>query len=375
MTIAAHIAVNKHSAPSFLFECLTRLALQYPGNHFILFIDKADKGAAIAPDNCTWVLISPKIKNSLLLHYWYNYKLPYLLKRYNAGVFISENAVLSIRTNKPQMMVLKDLIPAKKMIVKADKHARYLRKFFPFFLKKATTIFTSEKYIEDTTAAKYPFTKNKILSVYPGINKNYQPISWQQKEEITAAYADEKDYFLYPVSSNTKNNIITALKAFSQFKKWQKSNMQLLLMVQDKTLLSAASGDGLVKDFGLYKYRNEVKIIAQTDDKENAKIIAGAYALLYLPAHEKIEYPCLNAMQCEVPVITTATNLNKSMYGEAVIYCTTDEKTIAQKMMLVYKDENLRNDCIKNGLLQTARYSWDSSTQLMWQAIIKISEQ
>ncbi|MEP6711819.1 MAG: glycosyltransferase [Ferruginibacter sp.] len=367
MIIAAHLTVNKHSTPSFLSECLGRLALQYPDDHFIFFTDE-DAGETPALINCTYVLISPKIKNSLLLHYWYNYKLPSLLKRYNANVFISENGMLSIRSNKPQMMVIKNTFFTKKKLIPGI-HSRYLEKFFLPFLKKATAVITTEKYIEDMLAAKYSFAADKILSIYPGLSRNYQPISWQQKEEITAAHADEKDFFIYPVSANTKNNIIYVLKAFSQFKKWQKSNMQLLLLLQH------IPGENLIKDFGLYKYRNEVKIIKQQDDKQAARIIAAAYALIYLPAEERIAYPCLHAMQCEVPVITTAGNLNKSMYEDAAIYASTNEKIIAEKMMLVYKDENLRNDCIKKGLLQTGKYNWDTSTRLFWQAIIKNSEQ
>ena len=362
MTIAAHIVENKNPSPSFLRECLTRLAITQPQNHFIFFIDSTGSFLADIPANCTPVLISPKIKNSLLLHYWYNYKLPHQLKRYNADVFISENAVLSLNISTAQIMLVKNITVDKKRIPGQDKHARYLQKFFPAFLKKAINILTTEKYSAEIIAEKYPFASGKIFTVYHGLNKNYQPLGWQQKEEIKIIYADEKDYFLYAVSANTKKNIIAVLKAFSQFKKRQKSNMQLLLLAQDKDAIA-------IKDFHLYKYRKEVKLITDSDDKEAAEIMAAAYALIYLPIEQSTEQPCLEALQCGIPVITTDNIFNRSMYDDAVIYTGTDEKMIAEKMMLLYKDENLRNSYIKRGLRQTVKYNWDNTAQLFWQAI------
>ena len=364
MTIAAHII----GSPSVLWESLNRLAITQPQNHFIFFIDTAGRQPADIPGNCTPVLISPKIKNSLLLHYWYNYKLPHQLKRYNADVFISENAVLSLNINTAQIMLVKNITGEKKTIPGQDKHARYLQKFFPAFLKKAMTILTTEKYLAEIIAEKYPFATGKIFPVYHGLNKNYQPQGWQQKEEIKTIHADEKDYFLFTVSANTKNNIIAVLKAFSHFKKWQKSNMQLLLLAQNKDAVA-------IKDFHLYKYRKEVKIITGSDNKEAAEIMAAAYALIYLPVKQSADQPCLEAMQCGIPVITADNILNKSMYDDAVIYTGTEEKIIAEKMMLLYKDENLRSNYIKKGLMQTAKYNWDNTAQLFWQAIIKMGEQ
>ncbi len=366
MTIAAHITCDKHTGKSFLFESLSRLAVTYTDAHFIFFTDKANKYTANPQKNCTYVLVSPKIKNTLSRFYWYNYKLPVLLKRYDAGVFLTEDGMLSLRTRKAQMMIISDVELLKKLISTTGQRRAYPKKFFISFLKIASAVLLTEKHIAETLALNYPVISKKCTLIHHGLNENYKPITWEQKQEITVQYTENKDYFIYPVSAGTKNNIINVLKAFSQFKKWQKSNMQLLLLVQ------AVPGGELIKDFHLYKYRTAVKIIEQKNDQQAALITASAYAVIYLPSVENTDDYPLNAMNCEVPVISIENNLTKDIYNKAVVYTLNNSKSISEKMMLLYKDENLRKDCIQQGLQLTARYSWDNTTHLLWQNIEKV---
>ena len=44
---------------------------------------------------------------------------------------------------------------------------------------------------------------------------------------------------------------------------------------------------------------------------------------------------------------------------------------IAEKMMLIYKDENLRNSLVAKGKTIAAHYSWQRTAELLWQSIQK----
>ena len=82
--------------------------------------------------------------------------------------------MLSLNINTAQIMLVKNITGEKKTIPGQDKHARYLQKFFPAFLKKAMTILTTEKYLAEIIAEKYPFATGKIFPVYHGLNKNWR---------------------------------------------------------------------------------------------------------------------------------------------------------------------------------------------------------
>ncbi len=61
--------------------------------------------------------------------------------------------------------------------------------------------------------------------------------------------------------------------------------------------------------------------------------------------------------------------------GDAALYVDpSDHEDIADKMMRIYKDEILRNELIKKGQVIHPRFTWDRTTELLWQSILKAVE-
>jgi len=361
MTIAAHIHTSANESP-FLPECISRLAAQKANDHFIIFSEK--KIAALAGySNCTQILISPVIKNSLLLHYWYNFKLPALLKKYNPAVFISENSACCLRTATPQIMIIKDdFIHAKKSPEK-NIYSRYLKKYFIKFAQKAAAVAVTKAYTEQQLLARYPELKNKTITILHGLDNIYNPVSENERKMIQEKYAEGNGYFVCECSTLTQSHMILVLKAFSIFKKRLKSGMQLLLI--NKT------GENPVPDFHIYKYRNEVQILAYVSKKWEADIVAAAYAAIYLPCFSSTNNWGLQCMVLGIPLITLEHKDLTTMYEDAAMYAAADEKKIADYMMILYKDETFRNVYINKGQKLAASYNWQDSSNSLWQTILQ----
>ena len=121
-----------------------------------------------------------------------------------------------------------------------------------------------------------------------------------------------------------------------------------------------------------YKYRDDVLLTGYAEEKELAKIIAAAYALVYPSLHEGFGVPVLEAMRGEVPVITSANSSMQEIAKEAALYADPNSHTdIANKMMLLYKDENRRKELIQQGKEVAQQYNWDKTADLLWQSILK----
>jgi glycosyltransferase involved in cell wall biosynthesis len=112
-----------------------------------------------------------------------------------------------------------------------------------------------------------------------------------------------------------RHNGMNVLKAFSFFKTRQKSNMQLII-----TADNTSSNDSLIENLKTYKYRKEVHLFLRLQEKELAKITAGAYALLYPALYEGMPLIPLQAMQCDVPVIASKTGALIELYPGSVLY-------------------------------------------------------
>jgi glycosyltransferase involved in cell wall biosynthesis len=107
---------------------------------------------------------------------------------------------------------------------------RYYNSFFTKrFVKKATSIVTFSNYLLTSLIEKYPLAANKAKAIYIAIPDLFIPVDREQKQNIKDSFADGREYFLFMGGNHPIKNLVGLLKAFSLFKRWQKSNMKLIV--------------------------------------------------------------------------------------------------------------------------------------------------
>jgi glycosyltransferase involved in cell wall biosynthesis len=76
-----------------------------------------------------------------------------------------------------------------------------------------------------------------------------------------------------------------------------------------------------------------------------------------------------------VPVLTSANTSMQEIGEDAALYFDPSNHTdMAEKLMLIYKDEDLRKSLILKGKAVARKYSWKKSAELLWGCIIKCIE-
>ena len=365
--IAALISSTYYRS-SILYNCLLQLAKEQPGSHFLLLVNNDFYAQENLPANVEMSRVNLAPKNAITLHYWYNFKLPSLLKKYKVSCFLTEGNILSLRADIPQFLLVNDLSFLHRKPVLVQEHAGYIKRNFHKFLQKASGIFVTETFLKETLLVRYPAIKEKLSVAGHGLDEAFRPISWDQKESILETFSGGTEFFIAECSRLTQANVFSLVKAFSLFKKRQKSDMQLVLLLKELTI------EECVRDFHLYKYRADVKTIAYTNDSRYAEMLGAAYASIYLPAEPVAENAGLNALKSAIPLITFNNAAAAGMYGEAALYTGPSEKEIAENMMLLYKDESLRKTLIEKGVWVSEAYNWVSSAKMIGQAISVCSD-
>jgi glycosyltransferase involved in cell wall biosynthesis len=160
------------------------------------------------------------------------------------------------------------------------------------------------------------------------------------------------------------------LKAFSLFKKWQNSNMKLLVAGR-----LAWKYVNLIEKLKTYKYRDDVVLLGYVSEEQLQQLTASAYALVYPSLFEGFGLPILEAMQSAVPVICSQTSSMPEVGGDAALYVDPQNPDdIAKQMLKLYKDEALREEMIKKGLERAKEFSWNRSAELLWNLIMDASK-
>jgi glycosyltransferase involved in cell wall biosynthesis len=76
-----------------------------------------------------------------------------------------------------------------------------------------------------------------------------------------------------------------------------------------------------------------------------------------------------------VPVLTSEKTSMQEVAGDAGLYFdANDHPDVADKMMQIYKDEDLRKQLIEKGKLIAEKYDWERSADLFWDIILKTIE-
>jgi hypothetical protein len=365
MTIAAHIASSAVAGveQNFRFYILSFLAEKYPQHHFIFIFDRPFDPAVITQQNITPVLLGPQVKNNLLRHYWYNFKIPSTLNRYQADVFLTDGICCSLRTNVRQCMLIPDLAFMEPRNSYPAADVRYIKKYLKRFTSKASTILVHSNYIAETLKRTVHPGDSKVQVIPAGGNIAPSAMSPGEQGDLKSTYTAGKEYFIAFISSSTAPHTISLLKAFSAFKKRQLSSMRLLLIV------ATGQMEALKATLTHYKYRDEVKTIDAGNDQLKGDLVAASYAALFLPVADQFENSALIAYRNNIPLITTNTDFQRSMFGDAAMYVEPDEKDIAEKMMVIYKDENLRSAMVNNSKTGSMSFSIQDAADKLWDVL------
>lgn len=354
----------------FIKGLFQNIVKDHPEHHFYFLFDRPYSENFIFAPNVHGLVVSPPARLPLLWKYWYDIKVPLALKKIKADVFVSPDGYCSLTTKIPQCLVVHDLGFFHFPDAYKKSHVSYLKKNTPKFLKKAKSIVTVSEFSKEDIIKQYKVDSIKIEVVPNGVKEIFRPLSFDERTVVKEKYTEGKDFFLYAGAIQPRKNLVNLLKAYSIFKKRLQSNMKLVLAGR-----LAWKNEEFRKLIKTYKYRDEVIITNYLPEEEMALLMGSAYALVYPSLFEGFGVPVIEAMKCNVPVLTSEKTSMQEVAGNAALYFDPENHSdMAEKMMLIYKNENKKNELVKKGATQVLKYDWKNAAEIFWQNIMKAAE-
>lgn len=351
----------------FTHEIMRRVVAAHPEVEFHFIFDRPFSREFIFGPNVVPHVLPPQARHPLLYKIWYDYSIPHLLKKINADVFVSPDAMLSLRTSTPQLIVIHDLnfehypedVPAV--------YTRFLKKRSPQFAAKANRIVTVSEFSKSDIAQLYGISLEKMDVVYNGVHAAYHPLDDETKETTRQKHAQGKPYFVFVSSIHPRKNLQRLLPAFDYFKDQTKSDAQLLVVGQKFWF-----NEKIRHAFDSMKYASDVHFTGRMEVEELNKIVGASIASVYPSYFEGFGIPVIEGFRCEVPVITsTATSLPEVAGDAALLVDPFSEKSIAEALIQIFDNPSLRETLITRGRERVKLFDWDLSAQKFWESIIK----
>ncbi|PZP47917.1 MAG: hypothetical protein DI598_10505 [Pseudopedobacter saltans] len=202
-----------------------------------------------------------------------------------------------------------------------------------FIQKHSISFLTYSIKIKEKLEVDFP--QKNIVLYNPSIASFFRPINWEESLDIKEKYADGNDYFLVNGLGQDIDRIITILKGFSIFKKWQKSGMKIILLTDNIQPLQEAVSN--------YKYREDVNIVNQPNDTELADLIGASYCTIHLPEEDSDNLFALQSAQYNVPILLQKDSTVYTWFNENAFALTHFEsEQLGQAFITMYKAENVR---------------------------------
>jgi len=346
-------------ADDFIWEIVTRLAAGDDQQLFYVFCDISSIHSTVSKN--IFLVPTAKAKASTILSkLCLKIKFRNLLKKYKVDLLIASQN--SYYANTAQYLIVTDL----DFILFPDYFSTHQRSFLLQKIKqavqKAEFIVVKSLILKTEMIRLLEVQENKIVVVPSAPRTFVQPLNSQQKLLVKEKYTCGKEYFYYRAANENPTQITTLLKAFSLLKKRQQSNWKLVIASPTKI-------NEILLQLQTYKYRDDVILNLIESDEIYSDLLAGAYATIDL-AHSGLSLYNLESMKTGVPVLAySAAGLGNIEAIQQIK--SNDVADIADGLMLLYKDEVLRNELIEKEKVIASQYSWEQSAKIFGELILK----
>lgn len=349
----------------FTYETLKRITTQHPEHEFFFIFDREYDKQFIFAENVTPIILTPPTRHPFLWILWFEYRIPKLLRKIGADIFLSTDGYISLRTNIPQVDVIHDInfVHNPKQLPRLTSW--YYNKYFVKFAKKAVHIGTVSEFSKKDICTSYGIDSEKVTVCYNGSNEKYKPISESEKKAVRDKYCNGNKYFVFVGALSPRKNVDGLLRSFEIFKEKYQSDIHLVIVGG-----SLHKTEAIEKIHSEMKHKDSVVFTGRLENDELSKVMAASECLTYIPHFEGFGIPLLEAMYAETAIISGNTTSLPEVVGNAALICSpTDYDKVAENMNLIATSEELRNSLIEKGREQRQKFSWQLTSERLWNCI------
>ncbi|MES2619813.1 MAG: glycosyltransferase family 1 protein [Bacteroidota bacterium] len=354
----------------FTYESLKRITQAHPEIDFYFLFDRKFDDEFIFSKNVKPVVLFPPARHPFLWFWWFEIAVASWLNKNKSDLFLSTDGYGCLRTDVPQILVVHDLAFEHFKEHVPFLTRKYYQYFMPRYTQKAKRIATVSEFSKSDIVKQYHISPEKIDVVYNGAKEVYKPLSEVAKERVKAKYSGSKPYFIFVGSIHPRKNVRNLLLGFEQFIAQTNSDFQLLIVGRKAWDFSEVE-----EVHSSMRFKNEVKFLGHVSPAELGKIVASAFAAVYASLFEGFGIPIVEAMNCDVPVITSNVTSMPEVAGNAALLVNPNSvNEISSAMKTIVEDSSLRNSLIQKGRIQIKKFSWDLTADELWKCCSQVLE-
>lgn len=236
------------------------------------------------------------------------------------------------------------------------KELLYNRFALSFAVRAATRIIVPSAFTRDELTYFYPSIAGKVDVIPHGFDASaFQPAEADDVRIVTAHYRIDRPYFLFVGRIQQKKNVDRLLRAFQAFRVARPDDTTVLVLA-GQIDHGFSEMRAFMHDQGL---DDHVVVTGYAPASHVKALLTGARAFVFPSLYEGFGFPILEAQCVGIPVMTSsAACLPEVAGGGALIVDPLSVGSIADGMIRIVSDDELRRRLRERGTANIKRFSW-----------------
>lgn len=229
-------------------------------------------------------------------------------------------------------------------------------------IKRAKKIITVSNTTKNEVMKLFGAKAEQAVTIYSGFRR-----VCATEEDLV--FGVVQPYFFYVGTLKERKNVVSIIRAFSQYKKERQDNFTLVIVGKKnpensyiRKLLDLAKQS---------EVEGSVFFTGHISDAQLSFVYRHATALVFPSLIEGFGFPVLEAMSCGVPVITSNRGSLAEVSGDAAVLV--DPLNIAEitaAMKRIADDKNFKAKLVADGLKRAGVFNWSKTVQELEELIV-----
>jgi len=354
---------KKHGMDMVALELIKNLQIIDHKNEYFIFV-KPDEDSSVLKETPNFKIIE---LSGGSYPTWEQIALPKAVKKYGCDVLHCTSNTAPFFTNIPLITILHDIIYMESGYLEILKSSAstyqkfgniYRKLVVPRVLKKSKKVITVSHFEKNRIGEFFSIKgNNKLDAIYNGVSEHFKPVTnTEELQRVKQKYNLPDKYFFFLGNTDPKKNTKGTLKAFSDFLKQTRSSYKLVMLDYDKTELNK-----LLVEIEDTKLINHIILTGYVINTDLPAIYSQCDVFLYPSLRESFGIPMLEAMSCNVPVITSNTSSMPEVSGEAAhIVNPFNPEEITQGLIEIINNQTYRKSLCDKGFERSQQFSWNN---------------